>query len=402
MRSMPPVRKVEVDTHEKLVAWLEAGADKPPAVFQGLDLVAYAESLVRQSLLGCAFFGCRLGPQLSAAAEAAKCLIYAENDHLPFRSFRATLYTPDELYAGFDPDVAGSYRTTPDSQIYLSYADLETGRPRPAALDEVLARRIHDHSIEDAVAEYIGGDRTRVVAIMGGHDRRRDDSIYRFVAHLAHRLANRGYLLATGGGPGLMEAANLGAFCAAAATTDLDAAIAELAVVHDYHAEQWLATAWRLRRRMLAAGHTPRQSLGIPTWFYGHETSNVFATAIAKYFENSVREEGLLAIALGGVIFAEGNAGTVQEIFQDACQNYYRTYAAHDVGVVSPMILLGSDYWDPGDPPVRERAKPVVPLLATLAREMKFEDYLLVTHPGDARAIDEIVAFIAAHPPLAR
>ena len=40
-----------------------------------------------------------------------------------------------------------------------------------------------------------------------------------------------------------------------------------------------------------------RQSLGVPTWFYGHEPTNLFATHVAKYFANSIREDGLLAIA---------------------------------------------------------------------------------------------------------
>ena len=81
-------------------------------------------------------------------------------------------------------------------------------------------------------------------------------------------------------------------------------------------------------------------SLGIPTWLYGHEPPNAFATAIAKYFANSVREDGLLAIAKAGVIYSPGSAGTIQEIFQDACQNHYITQ-----GVASPMVFLGSAYW---------------------------------------------------------
>ena len=68
----------------------------------------------------------------------------------------------------------------------------------------------------------------------------------------------------------------------------------------------------------------------------------MFATDIAKYFENSLREEGLLALALAGVVFARGNAGTVQEIFQDACQNYYR--ARITPGVKRPVRNARSAY----------------------------------------------------------
>jgi hypothetical protein len=88
-----------------------------------------------------------------------------------------------------------------------------------------------------------------------------------------------------------------------------------------------------------------------------------------------VREEGLLALALGGIIYAEGNGGTVQEIFQDANQNYYRTYANKK----SPMILFGVDYWNPADMcrhnPADKRKK-VYPVLEKLACEKSFNDYL--------------------------
>ena len=121
---------------------------------------------------------------------------------------------------------------------------------------------------------------------------------------------------------------------------------------------------------------------------------NLFATDIAKYFENSVREEGLLAVALAGVIFAEGNGGTVQEIFQDACQNYYRTYERRK----SPMVLLGREYWNPSPPVLHtpsDRRKSAYPLLEKLATERGFNDYVLLTDD-----LSSVVPFLKAHPPL--
>ena len=79
----------------------------------------------------------------------------------------------------------------------------------------------------------------------------------------------------------------------------------------------------------------PSVSLSIPTWFYGHEPSNPFATHIAKYFSNSEREDGLLAVATAGIVFVPGGPGTLQEVFQDAAQNAYETY-----GRSSPMVFL--------------------------------------------------------------
>ena len=38
-------------------------------------------------------------------------------------------------------------------------------------------------------------------------------------------------------------------------------------------------------------------SLGIPTWYYGNEPPNLFASHAGKYFFNSVREDGLVSIA---------------------------------------------------------------------------------------------------------
>ena len=84
----------------------------------------------------------------------------------------------------------------------------------------------------------------------------------------------------------------------------------------------------------------PSQSLAIPTWGYGHGPTTPFATHIAKYFQNSIREDGLLALAKQGIIYSEGKAGTIQEIFQDGAQNYYETF-----GCFSPMVLFGVQYW---------------------------------------------------------
>jgi hypothetical protein len=80
-------------------------------------------------------------------------------------------------------------------------------------------------------------------------------------------------------------------------------------------------------------------SLGIPTYRYGHEPSNRFATFHAKYFSNALREDILLGICTGGIIFTRGGPGTRQEIFQAACHNHYTIDA-----FVRPMVLILSVY----------------------------------------------------------
>ena len=83
------------------------------------------------------------------------------------------------------------------------------------------------------------------------------------------------------------------------------------------------------------------RSLGIPTWFYGHEPPNVFCDVVAKYFSNAIREDGILARSNGGVVVLPGAAGTVQEIFQAVTPLYY----APEDEPLAPLVLVGRRHW---------------------------------------------------------
>ena len=126
--------------------------------------------------------------------------------------------------------------------------------------------------------------------------------------------------------------------------------------------DAWLGAALAVRERWPAAdaGH----SLSVPTWFYGHEPTNVFATGIAKYFANALREDTLLHRCRGGIVYLPGQAGTVQEIFQAVTENFY----AADASLVAPMVLVGVEYWT--------RTYPAWPLLQAL---------------GEGRAMGDVV-----------
>ncbi len=383
-----------IDTAPRLLDWL---AQPVPAVFFGLDLRASSDDLMARPLGGCAFLGCVLSPLLAELAALQGCVIMPRLDGVAFDAYRTALYRPAELYDRFDPDdPVASYAQCLDWRIYSEFMNPVTRRVQPTDLAVKLARRLHDGAISEALHQILDlPTRLRTVAVMGGHDVARGSSLYAKVAHLAQRLAQAGYLLLTGGGPGLMEAANLGAYTAGFVhcADRLDDALTGLAAAPLYHHPLWLATAHRVWMRLGVPDDPDRAlNIGIPTWFYGHEPPNVFATHMAKYFENSLREEGLLAVALGGVIFGPGNAGTVQEIFQDACQNYYRSYENHR----SPMVLLGRDYWHPSVDSARPGAKPAWALLQQLAQEKDFAELVLLSDDMDA-----VVGFIQTHSPMA-
>jgi predicted Rossmann-fold nucleotide-binding protein len=185
---------------------------------------------------------------------------------------------------------------------------------------------------------------------MGGHAVPRGSAPYRLAATLGWELARADQLVVTGGGPGVMEAANLGAYLATRPAGDLTAAIDELAAAPDFlDHDPYTAAALAVRARFApaepAAGDrqawSRRGGLAIPTWLYGHEPANLFAGRVAKYFSNAIREDGILARSNGGIVVLSGAAGTVQEIFQAVTPLYY----APDHEPLPPLVLVGRRHW---------------------------------------------------------
>jgi predicted Rossmann-fold nucleotide-binding protein len=375
----------EIETTSALEEWLASPSRTNDVVFQGLDLTKYDDAMRAIDLHGCVFVGCPMTIDLAGHVGESKCLNIPPMPGKPFDPFRVSLYTPEELLEGFDVEHPESYAKTPDAVIYRHYKD-----PENCGVDDVLARRIHDFSIGDALDDNIGAwSGNGVVGVMGGHSVPRGDPAYVAAAKLSRTLAREGFLVVTGGGPGVMEAGNLGVYLAPHADDALDFAIREMATVPTCEDPRYLVPSFRVRQQFPAPPKRAFRSLGVPTWFYGHEQPNIFATYIAKYFENSIREEGLLAIASRGVIFAEGSAGTLQEIFQNACQNYYRSYRQTPVA----MILFGVEYWNPPGDGVAGRSKKAYPLLMKLAEEAGFAHLVRVTD-----SIEEIATMIRTPP----
>jgi predicted Rossmann-fold nucleotide-binding protein len=327
----------EIHEIDRLEEFLARENDLSDCVVQGLNLGEVKVDWTSVRLAGSVFLGCRF-PSLSFQERVREggALIFPRLPRLPYNPYRPGLYSRDELMEGWTPENDRSA----DRQIFEHFES--KGRHRPHVM-EALCQRLHDHAIDDALMDLLEGrvepgGAKKVVAIMGGHGAPRTDPYSRKVAAIARDLTRAGYFVASGGGPGIMEAANLGAWISNGEDEFLDRAIGELSSAPRYDDAAFNEVAARVREWHPDGA----SSLAIPTWFYGHEPSNQFSVHIAKYFSNGLREDGLLAIARYGVIYAPGSAGTTQEIFMDAAQNHYGTFE-----YVSPMIFLGADRYGP-------------------------------------------------------
>ena len=288
---------------------------------------------------------------------------------------RKELYDAASLYAGFNPSDEGSYADCYDAHVY---ADFVANGKHCRDLAVTLPRTLHDHSISDALFRFLSHyDPFNIVGVMGGHAMKRSDASFRHVAYISKRLTEQGKLMVSGGGPGAMEATHFGAWMAGRTEREFDEALEMLLVADTFRDSGWLTSAFRVRERFPQEHY---KSIGIPTWLYGHEPSTPFATHIAKYFDCSIREDTILTIAVGGIIFTPGSAGTIQEIFQEAAQDHYKTCE-----VASPMAFMGVDFFT--------KEVPVYPFLEDMMARGKYNHLLLSISDDPKAVIRDILAF---------
>lgn len=296
-------------------------------------------------------------------------------ESVPYAVDPQQLYDAAKLYDGVDFSNPQTFAQCYDQKVYHHF--LEQGKVTDSPL-ESLARNLHDFCIVQSMKRFLAQyPKYKVVAVMGGNAMRRDAAAYEKVARISKRLTEEGSLMVSGGGSGAMEATGFGAWMSGRSEEDFCHALSRLAAVPTQHDQQYLQVAFDVMRDY---PQTTYRNLSIPTWLYGHEWTSPFSTHIAKLFENSVREDTLLTIAYGGIIYAPGRAGTIQEVFQEAVQNHYLTF-----GVASPMVFLDSEFWT--------QTTPFYTLLVDLLHKGIYKNLLLSLTDDVDEAVKTITDF---------
>ena len=346
-------------------------------VFQDVDFTQAPEGTLPSGSVfeDCCFLGGKMPAKMQNRL-GKDCLVFP-HFKMMYNAFRSKLYTGETLYEGYDPErPEESFEEAFDTRVYREF---EARGAESNDIMDTLARTMHDHSMSDAMGDLLSGyDEKDVVAVMGGHASQRTDESYRNVALTSKQLTEKGKLMCSGGGPGAMEATHFGAWMAGYSIEEFDEALAHIRTCPGYKDPGWLRTAFEVMRKY--PRKEPYESLGIPTWLYGHEPATPFASKIAKYFQNSIREDLLLTIAKGGIIYSPGSAGTVQEIFQDVAQNHYQTF-----GYASPMVFLGKDFFT--------KQMPIYLFLKDLLRRGRLKNLILNLADTPEEAVAAIKSF---------
>jgi len=298
--------------------------DSKKHVFIGLDFSnsPYLEIIKTKDVNGHSFWSCSFPQGFANELRLKGAEVLDKDDSFPFESYRSNMYSQEELIKV-------------DTQIFNKVSKKE----RNIRLER--AKWLHDFTIREALLDFLKDK--AVVSFFGGHAVKRASVDYKQIVLLAKRLAEEGFAIVSGGGPGVMEATNLGGYLAGRTIEEVEEAFQLIQQGSESYEKEFLnvSAAEVVTKRFGIPKIEGNRfiNIGIPTFEYGDEPFNRFSTYICKFFSKAVRHEVLIDITNGGAVFAPGSVGTRQEIFTYACKN-------HEVSKPAPMIFLNKQFWN--------------------------------------------------------
>jgi len=357
--SIPPIvnpiieiiDKKEINTIEKLISYVNLNKTLENTAIFDVDINKYKNIILKTKVDYAYFFGCNMDQQLKNYILNNNGVIYPSITKIvPLKIFRSNLYTPQELLDGYfnDPPVLSL-----DDKIYewfFNYKKLGMNEN----MFSIFAMNTHDACIDDALIQMINDiGKEKIIGVMGGHSNKRNTSEYRTLVLTCRELAKAGYVCMSGGSSGMMEAVHLGALLSMYPIEAVDDAISILSKEISYDdLFKYYAPALEVLKKY---PHPKDKilSIAIPTWVY-YEPTCMFASYIASYFSNPIREYNLLNYSFGGCLISPGSAGTLAETFIFHANQHYKS-----LGYITPFVFLNKYWWN--------EKIPVFPLIYNLA-----------------------------------
>lgn len=366
--NIPPVltkeiiNKKEINTIEKLINYININKTLENTVIYDLNLLGKQKNIIGIKVDFACFFGCKMDSTLIKYINTNKGIIYPSiTGILPLNIYKSQLYNSNELLSGYYDSLPNISLEDVVFDWYEKYKKLDDEKN----ILSQIAMNTHDAFIDDALISLIKNiGKEKIIGVMGGHSNKRNSIEYKTLVKTCRLLTLNGFICMSGGSSGMMEAVHLGALLAYYPENSVDDAITILSEEINYTD---LVKYYNPALKVLNKYPMPKDivlSIAIPTWHYFEPTA-MFASHIAMYFNNPIREYNLLNFSYGGVLISPGSAGTISEIFLNHANQHYKT-----LGYNAPFVFQNNYWWT--------TKNPVYPLISQIANTENYKSRLFL------------------------